>query len=146
MTAITPDLYSIGVVAEMTSPTEIIFFVLPPVNTTEYKTTLHRLSLYLIVFNNGYFNQAGFATWSSDTLKFRNQTAGSYTNTSFYDQSALLGLRWFSFKGVARWNMGVTFVNNSQVDFTTINNPSFFGYDFLIMQTFFCPFATPYLD
>ena len=149
MTAITPNLFTLGVYAQMANSTTITFFILPPVNDTNYKTTLYRLSVYFIIYNDGYYNQAGFASWTADTWRIINQTANTpatYTNASVLDQSTFVPLRWFSFSGLPKWDIGITFTNHTKLDFVTTNTNTSFGYDLLIMQTFFCPSTAAYLD
>ena len=146
MTAITPNLFTLGVVAEMANSTTVTLFILPPVNDSNYKVTLHRLSIYIILFNTAFYNQANFATWTPDTWRIINQTSATYSNTTILDQSTMASIRWFSFSGMAKWDIGITFTNHTQLDFVTTNTNTSFGYDILILQTLYCPSTTAYFD
>ena len=151
MTSVTANLFSIGVYADYFVNNTLRFFILPPVNTTAYKTTLYRLSVYVIVFISEYFNRATFAAWSVDTWRIVDPTTTApgtqtYANTTVFDQSTIVGLRWFSFSGLNKWDMSVTFTNNLQLDFTTTNSNISFGFDLLVMQTYWCANTIPYLN
>ena len=152
MSSITANLFSIGVYAQYVQANNTLtFFILPPVNTTNYRTTLYRLSLYYIVFNYDHFNQANFAAWTPDTWRIVDPTTTvptvpPYSNSSVFDQSTIVGLRWFSFSGLNKWDMSVAFTNNTQLAFTTKNANISFGYDLLVMQTFWCANNVPYLN
>ena len=145
MTQITTDLFSLGVSLEVVNGLSLRFFVLPPVNDTAFKTTLYRLSVYVVIFNYNHFNQAGFAAWAPDTWRNINTTT-TLANSSVFDQSTLVGLRWFSFTNNP-WNIGISYTNHTSLAFSTsISGNYSFGYDVLIMQTLACPYNTAYLD
>ena len=97
MTDITTNLWSLGVLAEVPNNTNINFFVLPPVNNSNFNTTLHRITFYLLVYNTAHFNTANFAAWTPGDYKITNGAPNTFTSTgNVLDNTVFQGMRWFS--------------------------------------------------
>lgn len=106
-------------------------------------TLMTKLTFNFAIINNGQYNQANFASFTSGSLN--SSTPLSYTNTGIvYDKSTFIGIGLLHIQRESFWNMSTTFTGADSFTLSSFNQFSYLTVNYLLLLTYYCPYTTPY--